>query len=1835
LPAPTPSSTDLPLAPGASVGRYKVIRPLGEGGMGEVYLARDTQLGRKVALKWVRGEAMASPQARERFLFEARTTARFNHPHIVTVYDVGEHAGRPYVALEYLDGETLRERLDRQRPAPREAIRALLAIAEALREAHAHQIVHRDLKPGNVMVGQDGRVRVLDFGLAQAGAEPGVGPGAADAEGEDRPAFVSDGGGLRGTPAYMAPEQWRGEAVGPPADLWAFGILAVELLQGRHPFAGLGFAELRERARGPGPAPVLALDPDIPAEVRDVVARCLRPAPADRPEAAMLVETLAGCLHGDGPVRSAEAPFRGLLPFEERHGAAFFGRDAEIAAFVERLRSEAILPVVGPSGAGKSSFVLAGVVPRLREQGPWRVIRLRPGAEPFRALAARLAPDAASTISASSPAATGTEATVATPGPSPAPGTEVTLAVTGPPAAPAPAAARPGGGAPASPTFQAELRAAPGRLGLHLAALAEAERARVLLLVDQLEELYTLGADEAERQAFMEALSLAADDPEGPVRVVLTLRDDFLGRLAVGEAARRALSRVTVLRTPGPEALREILERPVRAAGFAYEDERLVTDMVADVAGEGAALALLQFAGQALWERRDVAGRRLTRAAYEAIGGVAGALARHADGVLAGLTPAQARQARELYLRLVTAQGTRRTVARRALLEGLAPEAAEVLDRLTEARTVLQRRSRSGEADDAELELVHESLIQTWDRLRRWVEESHEERALLAEIGQAAELWRRRGEREAEVWQGEALAEAAHGLARCTGPVPDVVRSFVAAGERRLARHVRRRRGLLAAAFLGLVALAVVLAAQNRQTRHERNRARLEHGRAEVQRTRAVSGLAQARTNWAEALREGAAAALSRQEFPEARARLRAALELADSPLARALWLSLRAQPLHLVQKGLEGSCPPRFVAGGTQVATCGESHRAVVVLDVDTRQVLRTLRGPRAPITALDAAPDGTRVAAGTRSGEIWLLSLADGSSSVLPGNGQAVRSVAFDPTGALLASGSQDRTVRVWEVTKRTLRTTLAGHTDGVQGVCFRPDGQVLASAGGLSDPTVRLWDVARGVALRTLAGHTSAVRALAYSPDGRLLASGSFDRTVRLWRPDGPPGEPRVLSGHTAAVIALAYSPDGRRLASGGNGDDVRLWDVASGRMERRLLGHDGAVTGVTFHPGRPLLATKGSTDLRIWDLAAAPPVEAERGAVDERLAAMRFSPDFRHLLLAGDRHLRLRDLTSLRDRDLPAGHTDLIIASQFSDDGQRLATASLDRTVRLWDVATGAVQRILVGPPAFELYANRAGTLLASHSQMGQRVNLWPLPAGERRQLVGHRAPVRTLDFSRDGRRIATGSYDQSVRVFRADSGALERELAGQGSWVLDVVFDPAGSRLASAGRGGEVVLWDVATGRALRRLKVATTPVWQVLFAPDGRRLATRTETEVRLWDAATGEGRGLETVPHEQRLPDAAWHPSRPWLAVARSDGAVHVQRLDGGGDTWIRGHRTAVLSVTWSADGQRLGTIDEAGVARLWEAATGRAVWRAPLLDARRGALCTHAGWTRVGEGTVAAPAAAEPAWRRAVAERATQADLDPTGAGVCLLDDQGLVERWDTAADRRDVQVAVPGAREVVALASACLVLERGGDVRRVDRAGVGPPLATAAGAIGRVDGEILVAAGGVVRRLDGALHEVGRTPVSGTVTAVTRVGDHLVVGRAGGQVERLRVDGRPEPAPPTFQTGSAAAVTRLLPGPARTLAAGHDDGHVALLGADTGERLSHLRLQGAIVHLARVGQGLVVASAVGEHRVIPLQAFDLTYCELLDQVWSTVPATWAEGRPRRRAPPAAHACRRRRTP
>jgi serine/threonine protein kinase len=795
-----PSSTALPPTdgaprPGACIHQYELIKLLGEGGMGTVFLARDLRLGRRVAIKFLHAN---QPELAQRFLIEARATALCRHDNIVVIYEVGEHGGTPYIVLEYLDGKPLTAHIDNGQRLPyARAAEIMSAILRALSCAHQVGIVHRDLKPDNIFVTDSGTIKVLDFGIAKVRQLP---PQIEHASGQVRipsPAELAAGSDLHltsastaiGTLLYMAPEQWGiGVEVDPQTDIWACGILLHEMICGVHPLHPSSGQLLFEIAMLEAPMPSMARDapPDVPRELIEVVDRCLRKPKAQRWQGAdALLAALEPFLPGRGPIELQldESPYAGLAPFHERDAGKFFGRSREIAAMAARLRDRPLMAVVGGSGVGKSSFVRAGLVPALKHSGEeWETIVIRPGRKPLETLASVIRPRSAT-------------------------------------------AEVPAGGAEGADPLVDTLRREPGHLGHELRLRARREHRRLLVFVDQFEELYTQVPDPAERVAFTACLAAVADDTASPLRVVLSIRSDFLDRLAedrrfVGELAHGLF----FLGPPDREGLHDAITSPARMAGFQFERAAIVDDMLEHLAATPGALPLLQFAAARLWETRDRVRRLLTQDSYAAMGGVAGALASHADLVVRELGPRQAPLVRTILLRLITAERTRAIVPLDEL-RGLGREAGEaqrLIEQMVEARLLVVQTLEGDQGTT--VEIVHESLVHGWPMLRRWLEENQEDSALVDQLRTAARQWAAKGRDPGLLWRGDTAGEAARFRARFKGPLSEAERAFLDAIAHHEHAAQRRRRALVIGGFAVLslfVVGALAMALRERQQNAE------------------------------------------------------------------------------------------------------------------------------------------------------------------------------------------------------------------------------------------------------------------------------------------------------------------------------------------------------------------------------------------------------------------------------------------------------------------------------------------------------------------------------------------------------------------------------------------------------------------------------------------------------------------------------------------------------------------------------------------------------------------------------------------------------------------------------------------------------------------------------------------------------------------------------------------------------------------------------------------------------------------------------------------------------
>jgi hypothetical protein len=561
------------------------------------------------------------------------------------------------------------------------------------------------------------------------------------------------------------------DAVDHRSDLWAVGIILYEMLAGKHPLEPVTQARLFGNAAAlDQPMPSIADDvPGLPDRLVAAITRCLAKRKHER--YATAAELLADLL----PLSSTrttrglggdDSPYPGLHAFQEADSNRFFGRTSDVAAMVARLRDQPLVAVVGPSGVGKSSFVRAGVVPALKGSGePWEAIVVRPGRQPLAALAGVL------------------ESLRDTRDSDPVLGDNVIDT----------------------------LRREPGTLGARLRSRARRRRCQILLFVDQHEELYTLVADPGERRAFTACLAGAADDAAGPLRVVVAMRSDFLDRAAEDRRFVEELTRgLLFLQPPSRAGLEEALVQPLEMLGYSFE-AGIVNDMLETLEATPGSLPLLQFTAAKLWETRDPSRRVLAREGYLAMGGVVGALATHADQVLAGFSPQDQQIVRTLFLRLVTPERTRAIVEVSELrdIRDAGPGVQRVVDHLVAAR-LLVVHTRGADEGAAAVELVHESLIKSWPRLVRWLDENQEDASFIAQLRATAKQWEQKGRAQGLLWRNEAHDEAR--LWRARHPDRELApreQDFLDAVFALATRAARRRRRVVVAVIGALVAVIV------------------------------------------------------------------------------------------------------------------------------------------------------------------------------------------------------------------------------------------------------------------------------------------------------------------------------------------------------------------------------------------------------------------------------------------------------------------------------------------------------------------------------------------------------------------------------------------------------------------------------------------------------------------------------------------------------------------------------------------------------------------------------------------------------------------------------------------------------------------------------------------------------------------------------------------------------------------------------------------------------------------------------------------------------------------
>jgi WD40 repeat protein len=1056
------------------------------------------------------------------------------------------------------------------------------------------------------------------------------------------------------------------------------------------------------------------------------------------------------------------------------------------------------------------------------------------------------------------------------------------------------------------PAIGDTLLVTPGRSPLAELDRLEAGAGGRVVVVDQFEEIFTHGTDEAQRVAFVDALGAMSG------AVVLGMRSDFYDQALRHPLLAAALQRRQVIVGPmtEPELRRAIVE-PARRARVELE-EGLVEVLLRDAHAvqDAGALPLLSHALRSTWER----GRRhnLRIADYQATGGIQGAVAATAEEVYSGLTERQRHFTRRALLRLVHPEGalvTRRRVTRAELPVGGGDE-QEALDQFIAGRLLT--------ADGAGVEITHEALLAAWPRLREWIETDRADLRVHRQLTAAAEIWAESGRDSHALLRGVRLELAREWAAGHDADLNRREREFfersVANDEAEL--RAARRRGRRLTQLLAAVTVLFLVAAGLT------GYAFVQRANANTQRDLAVS---RELAITADRLR-GTDVALAAQLSV-------AAYRIAPTAEARSSLLASYAGPSATRIVGPPGVVQAAAVSPDGRVVAIGAPDSTVRLWSLGPDRPLGgPLAGHAGTIFAAAFGPGGKLLAtAGAdRTVRLWHVDPTGASpAGQVTAATNTVYSVAFSPDGTLLAAGSADGTVTLWRVTAAGTLTgvaTVAASASAVQAVAISPTGDTLA-AGGV-DATVRLFDISRPASpVRlpvTLAGATRTVFSVAFSHDGRLLAAGSADFTVRLWNvgdrqrptPHGPP-----LTGPVGWVNSVAFSPDDRMVVAGSSDEKAWLWHTATG-SSAGTLPHPAQVTDVLFGPDDSTVTTAAADGvLRRWSVPG-PVITGPTRAVFNAIPA---GPRHSLVVAAGDGTFSLWNMTDPRDpRPLGPAITvpDGDGAATISPDARTLAVGTGAGPVQLWDIAAPG------------------------------------RPAGLPTWLLDHHDNIEAVTFSPDGRLLVVAGDDGTATLWDVADPAHPRSAGPPlvaGNYVYSPVFSPDGHVLAYGTADRTVELWDVHDpGRPVRLgppLRGATSPVFAVAFSPDGHTLATA-DNAIRLWNV-TDPRRPTATAAPLTGPDHAVWSlafaPDGRTLAAGTGDGTIWLWDTT---DTHrpdlhatLSAHAGSVFTVAFDPHSGILASGGADRTTRLWNIDTGQV---AAFVCATAGDPVTAAEWAR-----------------------------------------------------------------------------------------------------------------------------------------------------------------------------------------------------------------------------------------------------------------------------------------------
>jgi WD40 repeat protein len=1216
--------------------------------------------------------------------------------------------------------------------------------------------------------------------------------------------------GVLGTIDYVAPEQIRGEKVNGRADEYSLGCLLYECLIGEPPFARSTHAAVLYAH--------LEEHPPAPMGLEVVMRTALAKEPEGRyPTCADLVVAASEALGVPEGGRSPGLPFllAGVVcPFK---GLSFFDRaDAEYFCGRERVVSEVV--------AQLAASTLVGI---LGPSGIGKSSLLRAGVLP--ALSAGVLPRSAEW-----------RQILFRPGDHPC----------------------------------GELVRALGGEGLDSALARLAPDERIVVAVDQLEELFTACQEEQERAAFLEELAAAALDRDRRALILCSLRADFYGRFVSYPGFAQLLNSSHTLMGPmDADELARAIEEPATRAGLEVE-RPLVEELVSDVAGEPGGLPLLSTMLLELWQTRD--GRTLRYESYRTSGGVRAAVARLAEGAFVGLDESGRGVARNVMLRLVSGDDAA-VVRRRVPISelGQIDGADLVLATLTDARLLT--------VADGEVELSHEALIEEWPRYRSWLEEDRVGRRVHTHVTTAAREWDARGRDPGDLYRGARLAAAQEWAAQHGDLINRLERDFLQASDREAQSEARRQRAQnrrlrwLAAGAGLLLALALVAVVF----------AEVQKGRANQQR----------RTAQSLQLAASAQAALGTDPELSTLLALQALRISGTNRAAQALRDALAQQRVLATLPAGGALSSATFSPDGREIITAGGADGTARIWSAGSHRQLSVIKANSFLYRAL-FSPDGTKIVTVGVDGpaEIWSARTHQ-KLGVLTGS-VGLYSAAFSPDSKKIVTASQGdvrgHTTEIWSTRSyKKLGALTEPGADLVSGndvysAAFSPDGKEIVTAS--ADGIARIWSASSHKQLGVLTEPGSGqLNSASFSPDGEEIITASNDGTARVWSAGSRKQLGVLTEPSDSPVNSAVFSPDGKEIVTASEDGTARIWSATSYQQLFVLAGHNGFVQSAVFSPdGKEVVTASRDGTAKLWTAA---PLE-QLGVLTE----------------PGNGPLH---------------------SAVFSPNGREIVTASKDGAARTWSAGSYHEIRLLMEPTKGTNDYYGKDIVSAVFSPGGNEIvtasrdgTAWIWNASNRRQLGRLAPPLLSAAFSTNGREVITAGSDSTARIWDAGTRRQLGVLTDPGGNIFSSAeFSPDGREIVTAGKDGTARIW---SDSSYRQLGVLTEPHHSELnsaaFSPDGKEIVTASnDGDARIWSMSSRQPLGVLTEPLNGRLNSASFSPDGKEIVTASEDGTARIWSASDYDQLTVLVGNSSMNFAAFSPNGTKIITAGEDGTARIW----------------------------------------------------------------------------------------------------------------------------------------------------------------------------------------------------------------------------------------------------------------------------------------------------------------------------